>query len=63
MNNIEKRRIEMLITRKEICEELGICLKTYYAYAVQDKPIPSDKLIMLADMMDCTTDYLLGIGT
>lgn len=40
---------------------VGICRKTYYLYTAQDKAIPSDKLVKLAEILKCSTDYLLGI--
>ena len=58
---IECRRKELNISRENICNELGICLKTYYFYAIRQKPIPSDKLIALARILDCSVDYLLGL--
>lgn len=58
---IECRRKELNISRENICKELGICLKTYYFYVIRQKPIPSDKLIALARILDCSVDYLLGL--
>lgn len=62
MNNIEKRRQIIGITQKELCEKVGICLKTYYLYAISSnpKPIPSDKLLLISECLKCSTDYLLG---
>lgn len=63
MNNIEKRRQKVGMTQKELCCKVGICLKTYYLYAISDnpKPIPSDKLLLFSEHLQCSTDYLLGL--
>lgn len=58
---IEKRRKELGITKEELFDYVGICRKSYYLYTVQGKPIPSDKLIKLSEILKCSTDYLLGI--
>jgi transcriptional regulator with XRE-family HTH domain len=57
-SRIEQRRREQGISRKEIYAKLGICAKTYYCY-INGKCIPSDKLIKLANVLNCSTDYLL----
>jgi hypothetical protein len=35
-----------------------MCRKSYYLY-IKGKPIPSNKLSKLADVLNCSTDYLL----
>lgn len=59
-SRIETRRRELNIPRKVIYTKLGICAKTYYHY-INGKAIPSDMLTKLADILDCSTDYLLEI--
>lgn len=65
INNIERRRTALKLSRKTVCEYVGICEKSYYLYAIaqDDKatPIPSDKLKLFAEILDCSTDYLLGL--
>ncbi len=58
---IEERRKELKIHIEELLDYVGVCRKTYYLYAVRGKPIPSDKLVKLAEILKCSTDYLLGI--
>lgn len=58
---IEERRKQLKITSKELFDYVGICRKSYYRYTVQGKPIPSDKLVKLAEILRCSTDFLLGI--
>lgn len=57
-SRIETRRRELNIPRKVIYSKLGICKKTYYNY-INGKTIPSDMLSKLADILECSTDYLL----
>lgn len=57
-SRLEQRRRDVGITRKEIYAKLGISEKTYYNY-INGKPIPSDKLIKLSQLLKCSTDYLL----
>lgn len=58
---IEKRRKELKIKIKDLINYVGICRKTYYLYTTKRKSIPSDKLVKLAEILRCSTDYLLGI--
>lgn len=58
---IEQRRKELNISKKDVCNYVGICPKTYYLYTVANKPIPSHKLIKFTEILNCSTDYLLGI--
>ena len=60
--NIEKRRKELHLSQAELCAKVGICRTSYHLYVFKGKPIPSDKLIRLAQALDCSTDYLLGIA-
>lgn len=58
--NIEAERAGMQMTKAELSKALGIAPKTYQCYVRGDRAIPSDKLLEMADLFDCTTDYLLG---
>lgn len=60
---IEQRRKELKLSQRDVYEYVGICPKSYYLYAVAEKPkpIPSDKLVLFAEVLDCSTDYLLGL--
>ena len=57
---IEQRRKALGKSKKEICDHVGVCRKSYYLYTAKNKPIPSDKLIKFAEILNCSTDYLLG---
>lgn len=58
-NNIEAERGRLGLTRKDLALELGISQKTYSLYVREINPIPSDILLKMARLFQCTTDYLL----
>lgn len=58
--NIEAERGRKQMTKEGISRHLGITSRTYWNY-VEGKPIPSDKLIAMARLFNCSTDYLLGL--
>lgn len=59
--NIEKMRKKRNLTEEGIGRMLGVTSRTYRNY-IAGGPIPSDKLITMAELFGCTTDYLLGRG-
>ena len=60
--NIEAERGRKQYTKAQLSERLGITQTTYNNY-VKGAPIPSDKLELMADIFDCSVDYLLGLDT
>lgn len=60
--NIEAERGRMLLTKEEISSKLGITSKTYMNYVKGETPIPSDILLKMSAMFQCSVDYLLGVG-
>ncbi len=59
--NIEAERGRMGLSKVALSAALNITTKTYNGY-VKGKPIPSDILVAMADMFDCSVDYLLGLN-
>lgn len=59
MNRIEFLRKKKNLSQQELCKRLDISVKTYYNYIHKDI-IPSNVLICLSDIFQCSTDYLLG---
>lgn len=57
--NIEAERGRKQLTKENMAKVLGISSKTYLSYIRGERPIPSDKLLKMAQMFHCTTDYLL----
>lgn len=47
------------MTKTQLAKELGVSLNTYAEY-VKGSSIPSSKLCLLADILEVSTDYLLG---
>ena len=58
--HIEEERRRAGMTKDRLCKEIGITVRTYWNYS-QGSPIPSDKLIAMARMFECSADYLLGL--
>lgn len=58
--NIEAERARKKLTQVEIARLLGIAPKTYSNY-VKGQAIPSTILIRMAELFECSTDYLLNI--
>ncbi len=61
INRIEKIRKKKKLSQTEICKSLKISKKTYYNY-IHKNIIPSNVLIDLSNIFECTTDYLLGVS-
>lgn len=57
--NIECRRKEKELSKCDISKMLGISLKTYYNWLNGTTNIPSNKLIILAEILDSSIDFLL----
>ncbi len=60
-NKITYLRRKRGIKQDKICKEAQISKKTLYNYEHGLNAIPSDVLLRLARLFDCSVDYLLGI--
>ena len=58
--NIEAERVRRGYTRETLSRELEITSRTYRNY-LHGSPIPSDKLVRMAQLFGCSVDYLLGV--
>lgn len=58
--NIEAERGRKQMSKESLSRHLGITSRTYWNY-IEGKPIPSDKLIAMSRLFNCSTDYLLGL--
>ena len=58
--NIEAERGRLQMTKTDMCQELGVTLKTYNGY-IRGAVIPSDILDQLRKMTGQSIDYLLGL--
>lgn len=61
LKNIEAERSRNGLSRTELANCLGVSMATYKRYVSGGGPIPSDKLIEMAHLFRCSTDYLLGL--
>lgn len=59
-NRIEQIRKNKQLSIEEFCAAIGISRKTYYNYK-NGCPIPSDKLICMSQLSNCSIDYILGL--
>ena len=57
--NIEAERIRNNYSQEELANVLRIERKSYYNWLKTGK-IPATVLILLADLYDCSIDYMLG---
>ena len=58
--NIEAERGRLQMTKSQMCDALGVTLKTYNSY-IKGAMIPSTVLEGLREMTGCSIDYLLGL--
>lgn len=59
--NIEAERGRLQMTKIALAQTLGISQKTYMAYVREISPIPSNVLLRMSNLFQCSVDYLLGI--
>lgn len=59
---IEDLRIDHDYTQKKIAEELGCNREVYRRYEQGIRDIPIWMVIRLAEIYDCSVDYLLGVS-
>jgi len=57
--NIDAERARKGISNDRLAEDLGVTRKTLYNWLNKGN-IPLSSLIKMADMFDCSIDYLLG---
>lgn len=58
---IKKRRKELKLSADQVAEALGVSRATIYRYESKDiEKIPFDFIQPLADVLQCSADYLMG---
>lgn len=60
--NIEAERGRLQMTKSQMCDALGVTLKTYNSY-IKGAMIPSTVLEELHKMTGRSVDYLLGLDS
>lgn len=61
--NIEAERIKRELDKDQFSRTLGVTRRTISNWQSGKTEIPVSKLIVIADMFHCSTDYLLGLTT
>ena len=62
MNRFEALRKERDLSQEYVSDLLGVSKRTYQRYTVDQSSLEVGKLIALARLYDCSTDYLLGLS-
>lgn len=57
--NIDRKREEKGLSKRELADEVGISLKTYYNWINGKTDIPSSALLKMSTMFNVSIDYLL----
>lgn len=57
---IKEERINKGLSQKELAEKIGKSVGNISGYETSDRMPPADILCMMANIFECTTDYLLG---
>lgn len=60
LEHIEEERGRKEMSQEALSQELGITSRTYRNYLASGV-LPSDKLVHMARLFECSTDYLLGL--
>lgn len=60
LDHIEDERGRKEMSQEALSRELGITSRTYRNYLASGV-LPSDKLVHMARLFECSTDYLLGL--
>ena len=60
--NIEAERSRNNMSKTDFSKRLGVSTTTYKRYINGQSPIPSDKIIFMTKLFNCSSDYLLGIS-
>lgn len=58
---IEAERIKHQMSRDDLAQTLGVSKRTISNWQGGVTELPLSKLLKLAELWDCTTDYLLGL--
>ena len=57
--NIEAERVRKRLTQTELSAALGVSSRTYYNWQQGENEIPASKLLNMANLFNCSIDYLL----
>lgn len=60
--NIAAERAKRQMSQDDLANRLGVTRKTLYNWEQKGK-IPTSEVLKMAELFDCTADYLLQTGT
>lgn len=60
---IEAERIKRQMSRADLANALGVSRRTISNWQNGSTELPLSKLLSMAQMWNCSTDYLLGLDT
>lgn len=60
---IEAERIKHQMSRDDFAKSIGVSRRTISNWQNGSTELPLSKLLMIAQMWNCSTDYLLGLDT
>lgn len=60
---IEAERVKRQMSRDDFAKSIGVSRRTISNWQNGSTELPLSKLLMIARMWDCSTDYLLGLDT
>lgn len=60
-NNIASERVRAGLTQPQLAERLGLDISTVLRMEKDRAPVTGDRLVAMASIFGCSTDYLLGL--
>lgn len=60
MNNIRPERVRLGLTQTQLGNKLNVDVSTICNWEKERGSIPSGKAVEMADLFQCSTDYLFG---
>ena len=60
--NIDAERARKGMSRIRLAQKLGVSYSTLKNWMKGATEIPSSKVVEMAELFNCTTDYLLGLA-
>jgi len=61
MNNIKVALAINKLTQQELADKIGVSAMTISTYISGKHSIPSDKVIEMSNVLNCSTDFILGV--
>lgn len=59
-NNIRFERVMARMSQEELASSIGVSASTIYDWENEVRPPKSDAIVKMADIFNCSTDWLLA---